>query len=51
MLLDELGRASEARRLEAAVASVVREGKTTRDLGGSLSTSQVGDAIRARLRG
>jgi 3-isopropylmalate dehydrogenase len=51
MLRDVLGRASAARRLEAAVASVVREGKTTRDLGGSLSTSQVGDAIRARLRG
>jgi 3-isopropylmalate dehydrogenase len=51
MLLDELGHGTEARRLEAAVASAVREGQTTRDLGGSLSTSQVGDAIRARLRG
>jgi 3-isopropylmalate dehydrogenase len=49
MLLDELGHGAAARRLEAAVASAVREGQTTRDLGGSLSTSQVGDAIRARL--
>ena len=51
MLLDEIGRRDEAQRLEAAVASTVREGRTTRDLGGSLSTSQVGDAIRSRLSG
>jgi 3-isopropylmalate dehydrogenase len=51
MLLDEVGRGDEARRLEAAVASTVREGLTTRDLGGSLSTSQVGETIRSRLRG
>jgi 3-isopropylmalate dehydrogenase len=51
MLLDEVGGGDEARRLEAAVAATVREGRTTRDLGGSLSTSQVGEAIRSRLRG
>ena len=49
MLLDTVGRPNEARAIENAVAAAVRDGKTTRDLGGSLSTSQMGEEIRRRL--
>lgn len=50
MLLDNVGRADEARRLEQAVAGCVRAGRTTRDLGGSLGTVEAGAAIREALR-
>ena len=50
MLMETVGRAEEARRIEAAVAAVVRDGKTTRDLGGNLSTSEVGAEIRRRIQ-
>jgi len=50
MLLDTVGRPDEARRVEAAVAACVREGRTTHDLGGSLGTREAGEAIRAVLR-
>ena len=50
MLLDTVGRADEGRAIENAVAGAVRDGKTTRDLGGNLSTSQMGDEIRRRLK-
>jgi 3-isopropylmalate dehydrogenase len=49
MLLDTVGRGDEARAIEDAVADCVRRGKTTRDLGGSLSTSEMGAEIRRRL--
>lgn len=49
MLLDNVGRAEEARRLEQAVADCVRAGRTTRDLGGALGTTEAGAAIRAAL--
>jgi 3-isopropylmalate dehydrogenase len=49
MLLDTVGRPNEARAIETAVAGAVRAGKTTRDLGGNLSTSEMGDEIRRRL--
>ena len=51
MLLDSVGRREEARRMEEAVAACVREGQTTRDLGGTLSTTEAGLAIRRRIRG
>jgi 3-isopropylmalate dehydrogenase len=51
MLLDSVGRREEARHLEEAVAACVRNAETTRDLGGSLSTTEVGQAIRARIAG
>jgi isocitrate/isopropylmalate dehydrogenase len=51
MLLDSVGRQEESRRLEEAVAACVRDSETTRDLGGTLSTSEVGQAIRARIGG
>ena len=45
MLLEHVGLSAAAYRLRAAVSTVVREGKTTRDLGGSLSTVFCGDAV------
>ena len=50
LLLDHLGRGAEASAVEAAVAACVREGAATADVGGSLSTSQAGDAVCQRLR-
>jgi 3-isopropylmalate dehydrogenase len=50
LLLDHLGKTAEAAAIEAAVASCVREGAATADVGGSLSTSAAGDAVCQRLR-
>jgi 3-isopropylmalate dehydrogenase len=41
----------EARSLERAVERSIAEGERTRDLGGALSTRQMGEAVRARLTG
>jgi tartrate dehydrogenase/decarboxylase/D-malate dehydrogenase len=49
LMLDHLGEADASARLMAAVEGVCRDGGLTRDLGGSASTSQVGDAVAARL--
>jgi 3-isopropylmalate dehydrogenase len=49
MLLDTVGRPEEGRAIEDAVTDCVRAGKTTRDLGGTLSTGEMGDEIRRRL--
>ncbi|MCL5110508.1 MAG: 3-isopropylmalate dehydrogenase [Chloroflexi bacterium] len=50
MLLDWLGEAEAARRVQAAVEAVLAEGQVrTRDLGGRSTTAQLGDAICARL--
>jgi 3-isopropylmalate dehydrogenase len=49
LLFRHLGWESEAAALESAVASALAEGARTRDLGGSLSTSAMGRAIRDRL--
>lgn len=49
LLLDHLGRAAESAAIEAAVAACVREGAATADVGGSLTTSQAGDAVLQRL--
>jgi 3-isopropylmalate dehydrogenase len=51
MLLEEVGRADEARLVEDAVSGAVRDGQTTRDLGGSLGTREVGEEICRRIRG
>ena len=48
MMLRELGEAAAAERVERAVEAVCREGMLTRDLGGTASTSEVGDAVAAR---
>ncbi len=50
LMLDHLGHAPEAAAVESAVAACVREGASTADVGGSLSTSQAGDAVCERLR-
>jgi 3-isopropylmalate dehydrogenase len=54
LMLDTLGHAAAARAIEEEVAKSLRAGDTTSDLGGSLTTSQVGDllakAVAARPR-
>jgi 3-isopropylmalate dehydrogenase len=45
LMLDTLGHGEAARAVEAAVAQSLRAGETTPDLGGSLTTSQVGDRL------
>jgi 3-isopropylmalate dehydrogenase len=51
MMLDHLDEAEAANRVEQAVIEVLKEGKVrTRDLGGKSSTSEVGDAVVAKLR-
>ncbi|MGE3744572.1 MAG: 3-isopropylmalate dehydrogenase [Sphingomonadaceae bacterium] len=49
MLRFSLGMAAEADRIEAAVAKALESGAATSDLGGTLSTSQFGDAVLAVL--
>ena len=56
MMLDHLGEDEAARRLENAIAAVIREGKSltydmkpTRDDPTAVGTSQVADAIIAKL--
>jgi len=49
LMLDHLGESEAARRLMDALESVCREGVLTRDLGGSASTGEVGDAVAARV--
>jgi 3-isopropylmalate dehydrogenase len=49
LLLEHLGQRDAAAAVEQAVAGAIRARETTRDLGGSLSTAEVGDAIRRRL--
>jgi 3-isopropylmalate dehydrogenase len=49
LLLDQLGEAGAARILERAVFAAVRAGETTPDLGGTLTTAQVGAAVGRRL--
>jgi len=45
MMLDHLGCTASARRVEKSVADALAAGHKTRDLGGSLSTRQMGEAI------
>ena len=49
MMLDYLGRAEDARRIEAVVEQAVQAGEVTRDVGGSLGTREAGEAILQRL--
>ena len=50
MMVKHLGDPGMADAIEGAVGSVIRAGECTRDLGGSLSTSECGDAVAKRLR-
>jgi tartrate dehydrogenase/decarboxylase/D-malate dehydrogenase len=49
LMLDHLGEADAARRVMDALEAVCREGILTRDVGGSASTSHVGDAVAGRV--
>ena len=50
MLLDHLGERAAAARLRAAVVATIRDaGIRTRDLGGTASTREFGDAVAARV--
>ena len=50
LMLEHLGYEAEAAAVEAAVASCVRDRAGTADVGGSLSTSDAGNAVCDRLR-
>ncbi|MEW6731117.1 MAG: 3-isopropylmalate dehydrogenase [Acidobacteriota bacterium] len=50
MMLDYLGYGEAANGIERAVIEALAAGKMTRDLGGSLSTSETGDTICAYLK-
>jgi len=49
MMLDWLGETAAARRVETAVAAALAGGAATRDLGGSLTTSQMAESVRREL--
>lgn len=49
-MLRHLGFTAAADRVEAAVAAVIAAGKLTPDMGGTLSTTGVGDRLLERLR-
>ena len=45
LMLDTLGHGEAAREIEAAVVAALRAGECTADLGGSLTTAQLGDRL------
>ena len=49
LMLEHLGEADAARAVMRAIEDVCRDGIRTRDLGGSASTSEVGDAVAERV--
>jgi 3-isopropylmalate dehydrogenase len=49
MMLEYLGLNDAAQAVENAVVACVNEGQTTRDLGGSLGTREVADAVLAKI--
>ena len=51
MMLNHLGLAREAVKIEAAVLEAVRQKKTTSDVGGILGTREVGEWVAAKLAG
>lgn len=50
LMLETLGKADAAKGIESAVEAAIDAGETTTDIGGSKGTTQVGDAIAARLQ-
>jgi 3-isopropylmalate dehydrogenase len=50
LMLETVGWTDEARRIERAVEAAVHANETTTDIGGTMGTSQVGDAIVARVK-
>jgi tartrate dehydrogenase/decarboxylase/D-malate dehydrogenase len=51
LMLEHIGEPDAGARVLAAVESVCRDGRVTRDIGGSASTSEVGDAVAERVAG
>jgi 3-isopropylmalate dehydrogenase len=49
MLRYSLGRPLDAVRIQDAVAKAIKSGARTRDIGGAMSTSQMGDAVLAAI--
>jgi 3-isopropylmalate dehydrogenase len=49
LLLETAGRADDAARIESAVGAAVQAGEVTRDIGGTLDTTEAGAAILRRL--
>ncbi|GIX27714.1 MAG: tartrate dehydrogenase [Burkholderiales bacterium] len=49
MMLEHLGHAEAAQAIERAIETVVAEGPRTRDMGGTASTAEVGQAIASAL--
>ena len=49
LMLETLGRADEAQRIERAVEAAVQARETTTDVGGALGTRAAGEAILRRL--
>jgi tartrate dehydrogenase/decarboxylase / D-malate dehydrogenase len=49
LMLDALGEDDASQRLMRALEDVCREGPRTRDVGGTASTTEVGDAVAARV--
>jgi 3-isopropylmalate dehydrogenase len=49
LLRHSLGLAAAADRIEAAVATTLADGVLSRDLGGTAGTTEIGDAVLARL--
>ena len=45
LMLETLGHRAAALEIESAVAESIRSGRTTHDLGGSMTTSEVGDLV------
>ncbi|HET9532366.1 MAG TPA: 3-isopropylmalate dehydrogenase [Blastocatellia bacterium] len=50
MMLDFLDFKDASAGMERAVEETVRAGQTTKDIGGSLTTSEAGEAVRANLK-
>ena len=51
MMLDHLGLAAEAKKINEAVLAAVRQKKTTQDIGGTLGTRECGDWIAEKVAG
>jgi tartrate dehydrogenase/decarboxylase / D-malate dehydrogenase len=51
LMLEHIGEPEAHTSVMAAIEAVCRDGPRTRDLGGTASTSEVGDAVARRVRG
>jgi 3-isopropylmalate dehydrogenase len=51
MMLEHLGLAEEAKKIEDAVLEAVRQKKTTQDVGGTLGTREAGEWVATFLAG